>query len=84
LGYIVFSNRFKHYLTKFYFCYIVSLLPFMVVNEILTSLPVIKYNPAHILNIRVLNIPVEDFSYLFLMLLMVITIYETLKKARYY
>jgi lycopene cyclase domain-containing protein len=84
LGYIVFSNRFKHYLTKFYFCYIVSLLPFIVVNGILTSLPVIKYNPAHILNIRVLNIPVEDFSYLFLMLLMVITIYETLKKARYY
>jgi len=84
LGYTVFRNKFKPHITKFYFAYFVSLLPFLVVNGILTSLPVVEYNSLHILNIRILNIPVEDFSYLFLMLLMVITIYEFLKERRYY
>ena len=84
LGYTVFRNKFKPYITKFYFAYFVSLLPFLVVNGILTSLPVVEYNSAHILNIRIINIPIEDFSYLFLMLLMVTTIYETLKESKYY
>ena len=84
LGYTVFRNKFKPHITKFYFSYFVSLLPFMVVNGILTSIPVVEYNTVHILNIRIINIPVEDFSYLFLMLLMVTTIYETLKESKYY
>jgi len=84
LGYTLIRNKFKPHITKFYFAYFVSLIPFMVVNGILTSLPVVVYNPAHILNIRIINIPIEDFSYLFLMLLMVTTIYETLKKIKYY
>jgi lycopene cyclase domain-containing protein len=84
LGYTVLRNQFKQHITKFYFCYFISLIPFTIVNGILTSLPVVEYNSAHILNIRILNIPVEDFSYFFLMLLMVITIYEMLKKIKYY
>ena len=84
LTYTILRNRFKPHLTKFYFSYFVSVLPFLVVNGILTTLPVVEYNPAHILNIRILNIPAEDFSYLFLMLLMVTTIYETLKEVKYY
>ena len=84
LGYTVFRNKFRSHISMFYFAYFVSLVPFIVVNGILTSLPVVEYNSAHILNIRILNIPVEDFSYLFLMLLMTITIYERLKETRYY
>ena len=84
LGYTVFRNKFKPHITKFYFSYFVSLIPFMVVNGILTSIPVVEYNTVHILNIRIINIPIEDFSYLFLMLLMVTTIYETLKESKYY
>jgi lycopene cyclase domain-containing protein len=84
LGYTVFRNKFKPYITKFYFAYFVSLLPFLIVNGILTSLPVVEYNSAHILNFRIINIPIEDFSYLFLMLLMVTTIYENLKESKYY
>jgi hypothetical protein len=34
------------------------------------------------LNIRIINIPVEDFSYFFLMFLMVVTIYESLKESK--
>lgn len=84
LGYTVFRNKFKPYITKFYFAYFVSLLPFLIVNGVLTSLPVVEYNSAHILNFRIINIPIEDFSYLFLMLLMVTTIYENLKENKYY
>jgi lycopene cyclase domain-containing protein len=84
LGFTVFSGKFKPHITKFYFAYFVSIVPFMVVNGTLTSLPVVEYNPAHILNIRVVDIPIEDFSYLFLMLLMSITIYEALKERRLY
>lgn len=84
LAYTVFRNKFKSHITKFYFSYFVSVLPFLIVNGLLTSLPVVEYNSAHILNIRFLNIPVEDFSYLFLMMLMVTTIYENLKESKYY
>jgi lycopene cyclase domain-containing protein len=84
LAYTAFRNKFNPYLTKFYFAYFVSLIPFLIVNGILTSLPVVEYNSAHIMNIRIVNIPIEDFSYLFLLLLMAITIYEALKESKYY
>ncbi len=84
LGYIVFRNKFKQHITMFYFSFFAALVPFLIVDGILTSLPVLEYNPAYIINIRILTIPVEDFSYFFLLLLMVITIYETLKESRYY
>ena len=84
LTYTVFRNKFKPYITKFYFTYFLSLVPFMVVNGILTSIPVVEYNSAYILNIRLLSIPVEDFAYFFLMLLIVTTLYETLKESKYY
>lgn len=84
LGYTVFRNQFKHHLTKFYFCYFISLVPFLIVYGILTSIPLVEYHPDHILNIRVINIPMEDFSYFFLLLLMSTTIYEFLKERRFY
>ena len=84
LAYTVFRNKFNPYYTWFYFAYFVSLIPFLVVNGLLTSLPIVEYNSSHILNIRIMDIPVEDFSYLFLMLLMVITIYESLKESKFY
>lgn len=84
LAYTVFRNKFKPHITKFYFAYFVSLVPFLIVNGILTSLPVVEYHPATIFNIRIFHIPVEDFSYFFLMMLMVTTIYENLKESKYF
>lgn len=78
------KSQFRKHMVYFYTTYLVSLLPFMAVNGILTSLPVVSYNPEHILNLRVMNIPVEDFSYLFLLLLMGISIYEYLKERKFY
>ena len=78
-GYTIFRNRFKKFYTKFYIAYLISLIPFLIVNGILTNLPVVEYNDLHNLGIKIINIPVEDFAYLFLLLLMNISIYEYLK-----
>jgi lycopene cyclase domain-containing protein len=42
-----------------------SYFPFTIVNYILTSLPVVVYNPAAIWEVRFLTIPLEDFFYSF-------------------
>ena len=81
-GYTVFRNRFKKYYTNFYLAYFISLVPFLIVNGVLTALPVVEYNDVHNLGIRVFTIPVEDFAYFFLLLLMNVTIYEYLKQQR--
>lgn len=84
LGYILLRNLLKPTLTKFYFCYLFSLIPFLIVYGILAALPLVDYHQDHILGIRILNIPIEDFTYFFLMILMVITIYEYLKEKKFY
>ncbi len=81
-GYTIFRNRFKTYLTKFYLTWLISLIPFLLVNGILTALPVVEYNNLHILGIRIFTIPFEDFFYFFLLLIMNLTIYEYLKNHK--
>jgi lycopene cyclase domain-containing protein len=45
-------------------CYV----PFLIINSVLTALPVVEYNPAAIFGFRVFSIPVEDFFYNYAML----------------
>lgn len=84
LGYAVFRNLLKQNITSFYISYLVMLIPFLILYGILTSLPLVEYHPAGILNIKVLTIPVEDFAFFFLMLLMSTTIYEFLTARKFY
>lgn len=84
LAYILLRNLLKPFLTKFYFSYLFSLIPFLIVYGILAALPLVDYHPDHILGLRILNIPIEDFTYFFLMILMVITIYEYLHQKKFY
>jgi lycopene cyclase domain-containing protein len=67
------------WLGRFYRAYLVSLVPFLLVNGLLTSLPVVIYDPMENLGIFLLTIPAEDTIYLLLLLLMNTTIYEWLK-----
>ncbi len=67
-------------LGKFYRAYLVSLIPFFIVNGILTALPVVTYNNAENLGIRIGTIPIEDTVYSLLLLLMNVTFYEFFKK----
>lgn len=75
---------FKKYpwLGKFYRAYLVSLIPFLIVNGILTALPVVWYNDRENLGIRIHTIPVEDTQYTLLLLLMNTILFEHFRKKK--
>ena len=62
------------------------ILPFLIVNGLLTGSfleePVVWYNDAQNLGIRIATIPVEDVFYGLLMILVVLTVYEALLGKR--
>lgn len=71
---------------RFLLMYLVSWLPFLLVNGVLTGnfteLPIVNYNPEHHIGTRITTIPVEDSVYSLLMLMIVVAIYEwRLKKT---
>jgi lycopene cyclase domain-containing protein len=85
LAFVVFVLR-PAWLGRFYIGYAISLVPFFLVNGILTGSiteePVVWYNNAENLGIRMGTVPIEDSMYLLLLLLMVTTFYERpLKRA---
>lgn len=84
LGYTIFRNRFKKHYTKFYLAYTIILLPFLIVSAILNALPAIIYNSNHIMGAGIFGVPVERLGYLFLMLLITISIYEYLSERKYF
>lgn len=69
-------------LNRFYITYLVCLLPMAIVNGFLTGLPVVIYNDTQNLNIRVGSIPLEDFAYCAILLVMNIALYEWEKQGR--
>ncbi len=68
------------WLGRFFIGYAVSLVPFFLVNGILTGSwieePIVWYNDQENLGLRLGTIPIEDPIYLMLMLLIVTTVYE--------
>jgi lycopene cyclase domain-containing protein len=73
----------SQYLGRFYFTYLVTLIPFFIVNGALTGSftpePVVWYDDTRNLGIRMGTIPVEDSIYGLLLLLMNTTVYEWLR-----
>ncbi|MEP2026719.1 MAG: lycopene cyclase domain-containing protein [Reichenbachiella sp.] len=71
-------------LNSYYVGYLVILLPFLIVNGLLTGSfikdEVVWYNNLENLNYRVATIPIEDFTYAFTMLLLPCLIISMLKK----
>lgn len=74
LSYVEFVQ--KANLGRFYFAFLVSLLPFYIVNGILTSIPIVMYNDAENMAFRVGTIPFEDHFYSMSMLLINIRLFE--------
>jgi len=69
------------YLGRFYIAWAFCLIPFLLVNGLLTALPILIYNDSENLGIRIYTIPIEDVFYGMLNILQVLTIYEWLKKS---
>ena len=65
------------------FAFVVALIPFFVVNGILTGIateePIVWYNEEHNTGIRMLTIPLEDIFYNFSLIIPIIGIYQFLK-----
>lgn len=59
-------------------CYI----PFLMVNTVLTALPVVQYNPSAIWGSRFITIPYEDFLYNFSLLSFYALVYITARQVR--
>lgn len=72
----------KQYMAYFWFAYFVHIIPFLIVNGILTGVatpePVVYYNAAEIIGLRIATIPVEDTVYALTCLLIPITVMEYL------
>lgn len=68
------------WLNRFYLTYMVALIPFYIVNGLLTSIPVVMYNNLENVAIRVGTIPLEDHFYCMAMLLMNVGFFEYFKQ----
>ncbi|TVR79220.1 MAG: lycopene cyclase domain-containing protein [Chitinophagaceae bacterium] len=77
----------KKYLGYFWIAFFIHLIPFLLINGALTSIPVVMYDDsfnmgiryAHLTGIEYLYIPLEDTIYSMLLFLMNVTIFEWLK-----
>ncbi|WP_442266175.1 lycopene cyclase domain-containing protein [Tenacibaculum sp. ZS6-P6] len=72
------------YLRRFYIAFLIILIPFFIVNGVLTGTgieePVVWYNNTENLGIRLVTIPVEDIGYAFTMLFGNVFLIEKFKK----
>lgn len=70
----------KAYMTYFWIAYLVHLLPFVLINGVLTGAitpnPIVWYSANHIIGLRLISIPIEDFFYALSCLLIPITVME--------
>ena len=64
----------------FWYAQLVCILPFLVVNGLLTGLPVVSYRDESIVGIRLLSIPVEDLVYSFVLVGMNLCLSEGLRQ----
>jgi lycopene cyclase domain-containing protein len=82
---LVFAFLRPTWLGRFLLMYLVSFIPFLLVNGVLTGCfikaPVVNYNPNEIIGFRIITIPIEDYIYNLLMLLIVIFFFEKFRKT---
>lgn len=56
--------------------------PFLIVNGLLTGLPIVRYSASAINGLRIGTIPAEDFAYSFILLALPAALYEALARRR--
>lgn len=78
-GIVVYVRK-PEYLGRFYLAFLASMLPFYIVNGILTSIPIVSYNDAQNIGVRIGTIPLEDHFYSLVMLLLNVMFFEHFRK----
>lgn len=77
----LFRNYFKNFdAVSFLVSFAICLIPFLIVNGLLTAIPVVLYTDSENLGLRIYTIPVEDIFYGLLLVLMNIVVYEKMKR----
>lgn len=66
----------KNYMAYFWLAYFIHLIPFAIVNGVLTAKPVVIYNNLETIGLRLGTIPVEDTVYALTCLLLPLTLME--------
>ena len=81
--YLLFGDQ---YLGRFIFAYLVHLVPFILCNGVLTGglteEPVVIYNNAENLGIRIWTVPIEDTIYSMTLFLMNVSIFEKIRSQK--
>jgi lycopene cyclase domain-containing protein len=88
LAILVYSyHKSRDILPYFYVAYLITLIPFLLTNGILTSgidfispKPIVWYNNNYNLEARFLTIPLEDFIYTYLLLLTNVLVYNKINR----
>jgi lycopene cyclase domain-containing protein len=74
----------SRWMGRFFLAYLVSLIPFVIVNGILTGAiteePIVWYNDAENMGMRFITIPMEDFFYGMDLILLNLMLYEAFKR----
>ena len=75
----------KNWFPYFSLTFTIALIPFLIVNGVLTGAitenPIVWYSENHIVGIRLITIPIEDLFYNASLLLPIIWIYEKIKQV---
>lgn len=84
LLFFTFRKHFRQFNSAiFLISYVVILIPFLLVNGFLTAIPVVLYNNAENLGIRIYTIPFEDIFYGMFLIFLNIVLFEKLR-SRYF
>ncbi|MBK0382778.1 lycopene cyclase domain-containing protein [Pedobacter sp. SD-b] len=67
---------------KFFVAYLVSLIPFYIVNGILTAIPIVSYNNAENMGFRVGTVPFEDHFYSMSLILLNLIFFEYFRNKK--
>ncbi len=81
IGYAQFIRK-SNKLSRFYLAYLVSLIPFFIVNGVLTSIPVVMYNNMQNMGFRIGTIPFEDLFYSMSLMLMNVLFFEYFRRRQ--
>jgi lycopene cyclase domain-containing protein len=83
--FILYARR-KNWIGRFYICYGMMLLPFFIVNGILTgswiAAPVVIYNNVEIIGLSLGTIPVEDVFYGLILIGSQVALYEWMMEVK--